>query len=44
MKMKNVEKAKEEAKNMTLDTANHIGAEYQKKTKETTNKLLDDLW
>lgn len=44
MKMKNVKKAKEEAENMTLDTANHIGAEYQKKTKETTNKLLDDLW
>lgn len=44
MKMKNVEKAKEEAKNITIDIANHIGAEYQKKTKETTNKLLDDLW
>ena len=44
MKMKNVEKAKEEAKNMTLDTTNYTGAEYQKKTKETTNKLLDDLW
>lgn len=29
---------------MTIDVANHIGAEYQKKTKETTNKLLDDLW
>ena len=44
MKMKNVEKAKEKAKNMELDTINHIGAEYQRKTKETTNKLLDDLW
>ena len=44
MKMKNVEKAKEEAENMTLDTVNHVGAEYQKKTKETTNKLLNDLW
>ena len=44
MKMKNVEKAKEEAENMRLDTVNHVGAEYQKKTKETTNKLLNDLW
>ena len=44
MKMKNVEKVKEEAKSMTLDTANHTGAEYQRKTTEVTNKLLDDLW
>lgn len=44
MRMKNVEKAKEEAKNTTVDTANHTGAEYQKKTKEMTNKLLNDLW
>lgn len=44
MRMKNVEKAKEEAKNITVDTANHTGAEYQKKTKEMTNKLLNDLW
>lgn len=44
MRMKNVEKAKEEAKNTTVDTANHTGAEYQKKTKEVTNKLLNDLW
>lgn len=44
MRMKNIEKAKEEAKNATVDTANYTGAEYQKKTKETTNKLLNDLW
>ena len=44
MRMKNVEKAKEEAKNATIDTVNHTGAEYQKKTKEVTNKLLNDLW
>lgn len=44
MRMKNVEKAKEEAKNMETNTINHIGAEYQRKTKETSNKLLDDLW
>lgn len=44
MRMKNVEKAKEEAKNTIVETANHIGADYQRKTKETNNKLLDDLW
>lgn len=44
MKMKNVEKAKEEAKNTTVDTTNHTGAEYQRKTTETNNKLLNDLW
>ena len=44
MRMKNIQETKEEAKNMTIDIANHIGAEYQKKTKETTNKLLNDLW
>ena len=44
MRMKNIEKAKEEAGNTTIDTANYTGAEYQKKTKEVTNKLLNDLW
>lgn len=44
LRMLNIEKAKEEAKNTTVDTANHTGAEYQKKTKEVTNKLLNDLW
>ena len=44
MKMKNVDKAKEEAKNTTIDTANHVGADYQRKTKEVNNKLLNDLW
>ena len=44
MRMKNIEKAKEEAGNITINTANHTGAEYQKKTKEVTNKLLNDLW
>ena len=44
MRMKNSEKAKEEAKSMVIDTVNHTGAEYQRKTKEVTNKLLDDLW
>jgi hypothetical protein len=44
MRMKNVEKAKEEAKNMTINTTNHTGAEYQRKTKEVNNELLNDLW
>ena len=44
MKMKNVEKAKEEAKNIEVNAVNHTGAEYQRKTKEVSNKLLDDLW
>lgn len=44
MRMKNAQKAKEEAKNTTIDTVNYNGAEYQKKTKEVTNSLLDDLW
>lgn len=44
LRMKNVEKIKEEAKNTTIDTVNHTGAEYQRKTKETNSKLLNDLW
>lgn len=44
IKMKNVQKAKEEANNTTVETVNHTGAEYQRKTKNIDNKLLDDLW
>lgn len=44
IRMLNVKRAKEEAKNTTIDTVNHTGAEYQKKTKEVTNRLLNDLW
>lgn len=44
LRMKNLQKTKEEAKNTTVDTANHIGADYQRKTKEVNNKLLNDLW
>ena len=44
LRMKNVQKTKEEAENTTIDTANHIGADYQRKTKEVNNKLLNDLW
>lgn len=44
MRMKSVKKTKEEAENTTIDTANHTGAEYQRKTKEVNSKLLNDLW
>lgn len=44
LRMKNVQKTKEEAKNTTVDVASHIGADYQRKTKEVNNKLLNDLW
>ena len=44
LRMKNVQKTKEEAENTTIDTANHTGADYQRKTKEVNNKLLNDLW
>ena len=44
IKMKNVQKVKEEAHNIMVDTATHISAEYQRKTKEVNNKLLNDLW
>ena len=44
LRMKNVEKAKEEAKNISVETVKYAGAEYQRKTTETKNKLLNDLW
>lgn len=44
LRMKNVQKAKEAAENTTIDTANHVGADYQRKTKEVNNKLLNNLW
>ena len=44
LRMKNIQKTKEEAKHTTIDTTNHQGAEYQRKTKEVNNKLLNDLW
>lgn len=44
LKMKSVEKAKEKSEKITLNTVNYSGAEYQRKTKDITNKFLDDLW
>lgn len=44
VRIQNAQKAKEKTESLTIDSLNYIGAEYQKKTKETTNRLLDDLW
>lgn len=42
MKMKNAERAKEEARNTTLETSAHIGAEF--KPKEKKKDKFTDLW
>ena len=42
MKMKNLEKAKEEAKNTTIEAPTHIGAEF--KPKEKKKDKFSDLW
>lgn len=42
MKMKNAEKAKEEAKNITVDSVNHTGAEFKPKAKKADK--FSDLW
>lgn len=42
VKMKNVEKAKEEAKKMTIEAPTHTGAEY--KPKEKKKDKFADLW
>lgn len=44
LRMQNAKKAKEKTETMTLDAVAHVGAEYQRKTENKTNKLLDDLW
>lgn len=44
LRMQKMQKTKEDAQNTTIDTVNHIGAEYQRKTKEVNNKLLNNLW
>lgn len=44
LKMRSVERAKKESENMVLNTVSRSGAEYQRKTKDITNKFLDDLW
>lgn len=42
MKMKNVEKAKEEAKNTTIEAPTHTGAEF--KPRENKKDKFTDLW
>lgn len=42
MKMKNVQKAKEEAMNSTVDAPTHIGAEFKPKEKKTDK--FSNLW
>lgn len=44
LKMKSLEKTKEDAKNTVVEITSHTGADYQRKTKEVNNKLLNDLW
>ncbi len=44
MREKNAEKSKEKAETMMVNTSDYAGAEYQRKTKDVTNKLLEDLW
>lgn len=44
LRMQNIQKTKEEAQNTSVDAVNHTGADYQRKTKEVNNKLLNDLW
>lgn len=43
MRMINSEKAKEKTETMNVDTIVHFGADYQNKTKKTSEKL-NDLW
>ena len=42
MKMKNIEKAKEEAKNTTIEAPTHTGAEF--KPREKKKDKFSDLW
>ena len=42
MKMKNTEKAKEDAKNIIIDIPTHVGAKF--KPKEKKKDKFSDLW
>lgn len=44
MRMKKAEQSKSRTQNMDMSVATHSGADYQRKTKATSNKKLDDLW
>lgn len=43
MKMKNAERAKVEAQNITIETSTHVGAEFKPREKKETDKF-SDLW
>ena len=44
MREQNAKRAKEKAETMAIDIIDYTGAKYQRKTKDVTNKLLEDLW
>lgn len=44
MREQRTEKNKIKTENLTIDSLGYTGASYQKKTKEISNNLLDDLW
>lgn len=44
IRMKKSEESKERTQSMEMETATHSGATYQRKTEQTSSKLLDDLW
>ena len=44
VKMKNAEQSKEKSEILDFGVMTHTGASYQRKTKDTINHRLDDLW
>lgn len=44
MRMKKAEQSKIQTETIDVSVATHSGAGYQKKTKSTSNKKLDELW
>ena len=44
MRMKKAEQSKSQTENMDMSVATHTGADYQRKTKITSNKIFDELW
>ena len=43
MRVKNSEKSKQKTETMSMDTATHLGADYQTKSRKTSERL-NDLW
>lgn len=44
LRMKKAEQSKSQTENMDMSVATHSGADYQRKTKITSNSKLDELW